>query len=53
MCMHHAVAFAMQAHHLLAPLVQLLQRLVTGVFFVHAPSNTGTPKSSFFIVPAQ
>jgi hypothetical protein len=29
---HHPIAFSMQAHYLLAPLVQLLQRLVSRVF---------------------
>jgi len=39
---HHAMAFAMQPYNLLSPFVQLLQRLISCVFFVHAAVNQKT-----------
>ena len=50
---HHSVSFPVQSRHLLAPLVQLLQLLVSSVFFVHAHSTSKNQNSSAIIVPNQ
>jgi len=45
------MAFAMQTNDLLSPLVQLLQCLISCVFFVHPPVNLKTTKYSNIIGP--
>jgi hypothetical protein len=51
--LHALDGFFMQSHELLAPLVELLQGLVSCIFFLRALSLTDFKESSYLIRPNQ